>query len=359
MDQYQNAFQMLGQNMFSKAPPSGYSNGYQPMIQANSNKQKFDQLIQLMQFQEQTVSDYNTRMKGKEDHIYSLEQQSMQLQRDLVQKDKQRNEHNQINYKNYQPTFNVQNTLPIEQLQTDLQSVQNQNQNNLIQAVDNPEIQPQYIQRRTSIQSNQNQTRPQSYAIQGNQKLLNMQKQMEEQNQYIQQLSALVSKKKPVIDADKDDSLTQLLNERDDLQKQQILNEIKQLKQRVDEFDHSRQQMIPQQLQQQGFMPQQQLMQQQGMMQFQNPYGMYPQMYPPNIQQQQQQQNDELDDNEMNNEILMKLIDQQNIQKKRGSRNRQNSHDYNHRDQRKDRRNTHKRKQQQYDDDQNNDGDSN
>ncbi|CAD8101673.1 unnamed protein product [Paramecium sonneborni] len=55
MDQYTNAFQMLGQNMFSKAPPSGYGPGYHPMIQTNQNKQKFDQLIQLMQLQEQTV----------------------------------------------------------------------------------------------------------------------------------------------------------------------------------------------------------------------------------------------------------------------------------------------------------------
>ncbi|CAD8164662.1 unnamed protein product [Paramecium octaurelia] len=352
MDQYQNAFQMLGQNMFSKAPPSGYGVGYNPMVQANQNKQKFDQLIQLMQFQEQTVSDYNTRMKGKEDNIYALEQQSMQLQRDLVQKDKQRNEHNQIHYKNYQPTFNVQNT---ESLQTDHQSVQNYIPNTQILPGESPEVQPQQVQRRTSVQLNQ--TRPQSFAIQGNQKLLNMQKQMEEQNQYIQQLSALVAKKKPAIDSEKDDSLTQLLNERDDLQKQHILNEIKQLKQRVDEFDISRQQqMIPQQFQQHGFMPQQQLMQQQGMMQFQNPYGMYPQMYPQNMQQQQQQ-GDELDDNEMNNEILMKLIDQQNRQKKRGSRNRQKSHDYNHRNSSRDRRHTQKRKQQ--DDDQDQDGDSN
>ncbi|CAK84436.1 unnamed protein product (macronuclear) [Paramecium tetraurelia] len=355
MDQYQNAFQMLGQNMFSKAPPSGYAPGYHPMIQANSNKQNQCN-FRSRQYQKmlKKVSDYNTRMKGKEDYIYELEQQSMQLQRDLVQKDKYRNEHNQIHYKNYQPTFNVQNTLPMESLQTDLQSVQNQNPNTQILPGDNPEVQPQQVQRRTSVQLNQ--TRPQSFAIQGNQKLINMQKQMEEQNQYIQQLSALVAKKKPAIDSEKDDSLTQLLNERDDLQKQHILNEIKQLKQRVDEFDLPRQQMIPQQFQQHGFMPQQQQMQQQGMMQFQNPYGMYPQMYPPNIQQQQQQ-SDELDDNDLNNEILMKLLDQQNRQKKRGSRNGQKSHDYNHRNSSRDRRHTQKRKQQ--DDDQDQDGDSN
>ncbi|CAD8184932.1 unnamed protein product [Paramecium octaurelia] len=354
MDQYQNTFQMLGQNMFSKAPPSGYGVGYHPLIQAHSNKQKFDQLIQLMQQQEQTVSDYNTRMKEKEDQLLYLEQQSMQLQRDLIQKDKQRNEHNQIHYKNYQPTFNVQNTAPMESLQTDQQQVQNIKLNKSMQAGDYPEIQPQQMQRKASIQSKQNQSRPQSTAIQGNQKLLNMQKQIEEQNQYIQQLSTLVGSRKPVFDAEKDDSLAQLLNERDDLQKQHILNEIKSLKQRIDEFDHSRQQMIQQQY---GLMPQQQLLQQQGMMQFQNPIGMFPPMYPPNMQLQQQQQSEESDDNDLNNEILMKLIDQQNRQKKRGTRNRQNSLDKKNRNQKRDRRHTQKKKQQDDDDDNGGDGD--
>ncbi|CAD8108954.1 unnamed protein product [Paramecium sonneborni] len=355
MDQYSSAFQMLGQNMFSKAPSSGYSQGYHPMIQKNQNKQKFDQLIQLMQLQEQTVSDYNTRMKEKEDQLYQLEQQSNQLQRDLIQKDKQRNEHNQIHYKNYQPTFNVQNNVEIEEVQSDVQQqFKNLKQNKSMQGADHPEVQSQQMQRKASFQSNQNQTRPQTNGIQGNLKLQNMQKQIEEQNQYIQQLSDLVGNRKPKYDAEKEDSLTQLLNERDDLQKQQILNEIKQLKQRVDGYDQSRQQMIQQPFQGYGFMPQQQLLQQQGMMQLQNPYGMYPQMYPQNFQQQQQQ-SDESDENDLNNEILMKLIDQQNRQKKRGSRNRQNSQDQRDKDQRRDRRHVQKRKQK--DDNNNNDGD--
>ncbi|CAD8101671.1 unnamed protein product [Paramecium sonneborni] len=294
------------------------------------------------------------RIKQKEDHLYQLEQQSQKLQRDLIQKDKQRNEHNQIHYKNYQPTFSVQNSVQMEEVQPDQQQYQNLKQNKSMQVVNNPKIQSQQMQRQASSQSNQNQSRPQSNGIQGNLKLQNMHKQIEEQNQYIQQLSALVGNRKPIFDAEKDDSLTQLLYERDDLQKQQILNEIKQLKQRVDEYDHNRQQMIQQPFQGYGFMPQQQLLQQQGMMQLQNPYGMYPQMYPPNFEQQQQQ-SDESDDNELNNEILMKLIDQQNRQKKRGSRKRQNSHDKMDRIQRKDRKHTQKRKQQ--DDDNGGDGD--
>ncbi|KAM3146624.1 hypothetical protein pb186bvf_001154 [Paramecium bursaria] len=283
---HHNTFQMMGQNMFAQSPPTI---PYLPVSQAQRNQQNYNQLLSMMDMQKQQVSDYNMRMREKEEYLMNLDKQQQANQLNMINQDRDRNNHNQIKYNQYAPDSLDQG----RQYAPEPQYLQEQ-QVTASRYYSNPKIQ--------QIDNQYHQPIPQpqmggSFQKQNTQ-LDSIYKQIEEQNEYLRQLTEMMNKK-PTTSQQPNDSLEMMVKMKEEQKQIELLNELKELRRKVENIERN-----PPQPFQINPIPQQFPMQ-------------YPMYYPPPpmpMPQHQPQQNQE---DHLFNEMMMQMLKKNRSKQKR------------------------------------------